>query len=266
MGKEIAVFKTAEVLSRVVNIYGTPEEPLFLAQEVAEWIEHSNSRMMLQSIDDSEKGVRNVYTPGGPQDMWFLTEDGFYEVLMQSRKPIAKQFKSEVKKILKDIRKHGFYGTDQFVENALSDPDTLITILQNYKTEREERLLAQQAVLQLEEKVEADKPKVLFADSVTTSKTEILVGELAKLLKQNGVCIGQNRLFQWLRDHGYLMKGGSSKNMPTQQSMDLGLMNIKERAIINPDGSNRITKTPKITGKGQLYFVNKFLSRQTQAA
>lgn len=112
----------------------------------------------------------------------------------------------------------------------------------------------------LEEKVEQDKPKVLFADAVTTADTSILVGDLAKLIKQNGVDIGQKRLFDWLREHGYLIKSGTSKNMPTQKGMDLKLFEVKERTISNPDGSVRITKTTKVTGKGQQYFINKFLA------
>lgn len=112
----------------------------------------------------------------------------------------------------------------------------------------------------LEEKVEQDKPKVLFADAVTTADTSILVGDLAKLIKQNGVDIGQKRLFDWLRENGYLIKNGNSKNMPTQKGMDLKLFEVKERTISNPDGSVRITKTTKVTGKGQQYFINKFLA------
>lgn len=114
--------------------------------------------------------------------------------------------------------------------------------------------------LRLTEKVEQDKPKVLFADAVTTADTSILVGDLAKLIKQNGVDIGQKRLFDWLRDHGFLIKAGNSKNMPTQKAMDLKLFEVKERTISNPDGSVRITKTTKVTGKGQQYFINKFLA------
>lgn len=114
--------------------------------------------------------------------------------------------------------------------------------------------------IRLEEKVEQDKPKVLFADAVTTADTSILVGDLAKLIKQNGVDIGQKRLFDWLRENGYLIKNGNSKNMPTQKGMDLKLFEVKERTISNPDGSVRITKTTKVTGKGQQYFINKFLA------
>ena len=111
----------------------------------------------------------------------------------------------------------------------------------------------------LEQKIEADKPKTIFADAVSTSRTSILVGDLAKLICQNGVQIGQKRLFDWLRQNNFLIKSGSSRNMPTQKSIDLGLFEIKESTVQNPDGSVRITRTPKVTGKGQVYFVNKFL-------
>lgn len=111
----------------------------------------------------------------------------------------------------------------------------------------------------LEQKIEEDKPKVIFADSVSAAQTSILVGDLAKLIKQNGINIGQNRLFEWLRDNGYLIKGGSSKNMPTQKAADMGLFEVKESTVNNPDGSVRVTKTTKVTGKGQVYFINKFL-------
>lgn len=121
--------------------------------------------------------------------------------------------------------------------------------------------MADKKLLQLQGKIEADKPKVLFADAVSTSKTSILVGDLAKLIKQNGYDIGATRLFEYLRQNGYLIKSGSSKNMPTQKSMELGLFGVKESVINNPDGSAVIKKTPKVTGKGQVYFVNHFLGK-----
>lgn len=127
-------------------------------------------------------------------------------------------------------------------------------------------IAAQKLLAEKDAQIREQKPKVLFADAVETSKTSILIGELAKLIKQNGVDIGQNRLFAWMRENGYIVKGGSSKNMPTQKSMKLGIMEIKERTISNPDGSVRLTKTPKVTGKGQTYFVNKFLSKESKEA
>lgn len=251
--KELKIIKQQEVLGRNFTIYGDFENPLFLAKDVAEWIEHSKVNMMLQSIDEEEKLMETLFTSGQNRQMWFLTEEGLYEVLMQSRKPIAKAFKKEVKAILKDVRKHGAYMTPETIENVLTDPDTIIKLATNLKEEQTKRREA-------ELKIEQDKPKVLFADALTTSTSSILVGELAKLLKQNGVEIGQNKLFDWLRDNGYLIKKrGELYNLPTQRSMDLGLMDIKKRVINDANGSSRITRTTKVTGKGQQYFINKFL-------
>lgn len=143
------------------------------------------------------------------------------------------------------------------IEKAWNDP--VLIMGRAYEAQKAIADRLNEQVLNLETRLEADKPKVLFADAVETSHTSILVGDLAKLLKQNGVDIGQRRLFDWLRTNGYLIKGGISKNMPTQKSMDLKLFEVKERTINNPDGSVRITKTTKVTGKGQTYFINKFL-------
>ena len=240
------------VLNKDFRIYGDFENPLFLAKDVAEWIEHSNSRSMLDSVDDTEKVVRNVYTLGGNQESWFLTEDGLYEVLMQSRKPIAKAFKKEVKDILKSVRKHGAYMTDRTLEEALENPDFGIKLLTKLKEEKEARK-------KLEAKVEEDRPKVIFADAVSSSNTSILIGDLAKILKQNGYNTGQQRLFEILRSKGFLMKSGASRNMPTQRAMEMKLFDVKETTINNPDGSIRITQTTKVTGIGQKYFINYFL-------
>lgn len=253
--KELKIVLKQDVLGKEFKIYGDYENPLFLAKDVAIWIEHSDVSTMIRNVDENEKVTNIVCTPGGNQEAWFLTEDGLYEVLMQSRKPIAKQFKKRVKEILKSVRKHGGYLTPQKLEEALLNPDVLIRLATELKEEREKRM-------ELEEKVEQDKPKVLFADAVSASNTSILVGELAKILKQNGVNIGQNRLFSWMRKNGYLIKRmGTDYNMPTQYSMNLGLFQIKERAIGNPDGTVRTTKTVLVTGVGQQYFINKFLGK-----
>ena len=143
--------------------------------------------------------------------------------------------------------------TQETIEKALTDPDTIIQLATTLKEERAARRA-------LEDKVEADKPKVLFVDAVAASRTSILVGDLAKILRQNGVDIGQNRLFDWLRANGYLIKAGERRNMPTQRSMDQQLFEVKETTINNPDGSIRVTKTTKVTSKGQLFFINLFLA------
>lgn len=157
--------------------------------------------------------------------------------------------------MLPSIRKNGGYIAGQ---ESLSDDELMakaVLVAQKKIAERD-AIIAQQA-----QKIEADRPKTIFADAVSTSKTSILIGDLAKLICQNGHQIGQKRLFQWMRDHGYLMKIGASYNMPTQRYMEQGLFEVKERSIQNPDGSVRITKTTTITGKGQLYFINKFLNK-----
>ena len=251
---ELKIVEQRELLGKEFRVYGDFENPLFLAKDVAEWIEHSNSRMMLQAVDENEKlCVNNPYALQGQQEQWFLTEDGLYEVLMQSRKPIAKEFKREVKQILKTIRKHGLYATDELLDN----PDIAIAAFKALKEEREARKA-------LEAENERMQPLALFAKSVSASDTSILIGDLAKLLKQNGYGTGQKRLFEELRQRGFLMKSGSSKNLPTQKGMELGLFEVKESTINNPDGSVRVTKTTKVTGKGQVYFVNLFLGKQIE--
>lgn len=251
MEKNLQIIDERKVLGKDFKIYGDIENPLFLAKDVANWIEHSNPRVMLNTVDENEKVVNNVYTLGGSQESWFLTEDGLYEVLMQSRKPIAKQFKKEVKKILKSIRMNGMYVT----EKLLNNPDFMIKTFMKLKEEKEKRVA-------LELKVEEQKPKVVFADAVETSKTSILIGDLAKLIKQNGTDIGQKRMFTWLRDNGYLIKRqGSDYNMPTQKAMERGLFEIKETAVTHSDGHITVNKTPKVTGKGQIYFINKFKNK-----
>ena len=182
----------------------------------------------------------------------FINESGLYTLIIRSRKPEAKKFRKWItSEVLPAIRKTGMYATEDLLEN----PDLAIKAFQQLKEEREKRKL-------LESKVEEQKPKVLFADSVESSETSILIGDLAKLIKQNGHDIGQNRLFEWLRNNDYLIKSGERKNMPTQKSMDLKLFEVKERTVNNPDGSIRVTKTTKVTGKGQIYFLNYFLTKE----
>ena len=251
MENNLQIIDERKVLGKDFKIYGDIENPLFKANDVANWIEHSNVSRMLDNIDENEKIKAEIGTLTNSYSAWFLTEDGLYEVLMQSRKPIAKQFKKEVKKILKSIRMNGMYVT----EKLLNNPDFMIKTFMKLKEEKEKRVA-------LELKVEEQKPKVVFADAVETSKTSILIGDLAKLIKQNGVDIGQKRMFIWLRDNGYLIKRqGSDYNMPTQKAMELGLFEIKETAVTHADGHITVNKTPKVTGKGQIYFINKFKNK-----
>lgn len=261
----IQILAQKEVLGKQFTIYGDFNNPLFLAKDVANWIDYSKSgngsynvNRMLSGIDEEEKLVVKVLVAGQNRDVLAVTEDGLYEVLMQSTKPIAKQFKKQVKEILKEIRKKGIYATDAKKAELLSNPDTWQEMLDNWRAE-----IAKNK--QLENEIERNRPKVLFADAVSASHTSILVGDLAKLLKQNGIDIGANRLFERLRNDGYLMKNGESRNMPTQRAMEMKLFEVKERTINNPDGSIRITKTPKVTATGQIYFVNRFLKNESVA-
>lgn len=247
---DMKIIEQREVLGKEFKIYGDFENPLFLAKDVANWIEHSDISTMMRTVDDNEKLLQTLFVSGQNREMWFLTEDGLYEVLMQSRKPIAKEFKREVKQILKSVRKHGLYATEELLNN----PDFMIAAMKALKEEKEARKA-------LEAENEKLQPLALFAKSVSASHTSILVGELAKLLKQNGVNIGQTRLFAWLRDKGYLMKSGSSRNMPTQRAMEQQLFEIKESSYINSEGVTVVTKTTKVSGKGQVYFVNLFLGK-----
>ena len=249
---EVKIFENAEFGSvRTMEIEG---EPYFVGKDVAEILGYSNPRKaMADHVDDEDKGVTKCDTLGGTQEMTVINESGLYSLILSSKLPNAKKFKHWVtSEVLPTIRRHGAYMTENTLEQALTSPDFLIKLATELKNEKEQRKA-------LEEKVEQDKPKVLFANAVETAKTSILVGDLAKLIKQNGIDIGQKRLFEYLREHGYLIKNGNSKNMPTQKSMNLGLFEVKERTISNPDGTVRVTKTTKVTGKGQTYFISKFL-------
>ena len=226
-------------------------QPWFVGKDVARALGYKNiSDALNKHVFDEDKGVAKCDTLGGNQIMTIVSESGMYSLIFGSKLERAKSFKHWVtSKVLPDIRKNGMYATDEL----LSNPDLLIQVATQLKEER-------QAREQLELINQANQPKVLFADSVASSKQTILIGDLAKLIKQNGYDIGQNRLFEWLRANGYLIsRNGESYNMPTQRAMDLELFEVKERTHLNPDGSVRLTKTTKVTGKGQVYFINKFL-------
>ena len=186
-------------------------------------------------------------------EMSFLPESDIYRLICSSKLPSAERFEKWVfEEVLPSIRKHGAYMTPEMIEKTLTNPDFIIGLCQRLKEEQEK-------ARHLEAKTQADAPKVLFADAVSVSSSEILVGDLAKILNQNGVDIGQNRLFKRLREDGFLMSRTGSKNMPTQRAMEMGLFRIKETSINKPDGSILITRTTKVTGRGQIYFINYFL-------
>lgn len=258
MSEITEVINRSNLLGREIDVYGTPDEPLFKAKDVAEWIGHSNASKMVSDaqLDEGDRIIATFNTLTNSYTALMLSEDGLYEVLMQSRKPIAKQFKKGIKYILKQIRTNGGYISANQSETPEEIMAKALRIANETLERREERIKS------LNDKIEADAPRVLFSKAVETSKRSCLVSELAKILKQNGVEIGQNRLFEWLRSNGYLCQKGAQRNQPTQKSMEMGLFEIKQTTITKPDGSTLVSTTTKVTGKGQIYFVNKFLNIQ----
>ena len=215
----------------------------------------------------AKRDVPHPQSPDKQIEMSFIPEGDVYRLIAHSKLPKAQEFESWVfDKVLPSIRKHGAYMTEQTLEDALTSPDFLIRLATQLKEEQEARRTLEAENAAQAQQIAADAPKVVFANAVATSKSSILVGDLAKLLRQNGIEMGQKRLFAWLRDNGYLMKRGESYNMPTQQSMERGLFEIKEGSVANPDGSIRVTRTVKCTGKGQQYFVNLFLNKASDNA
>ena len=251
---KLEVFTNAEFGS--VRTLTIDEKPYFVGKDVAEILGYSNSRKAIADhVDEEDKDTVTIRDGKGNPNQTVINESGLYSLILSSKLPNAKKFKHWVTaEVLPSLRKHGAYMTDSTLEQALTSPDFLIKLATELKTEKEKR----QA---LEVQAEENKPKVLFADAVSVSNTSILVGDLAKIIKQNGIDIGANRLFAWLRDNGYLIKRkGTDYNMPTQYSMKLGLFEVKETVITHSDGHTSISKTPKVTGKGQQYFVSKFLA------
>ncbi|NVO89469.1 phage antirepressor KilAC domain-containing protein [Lactobacillus rhamnosus] len=232
-------------------------EPFFVGKDAAIAIGYKNFRDALKThVKAKYKRESRITTPFGTQTMTVISEPGLYQLAGESKLPSAGPFQDWVyEQVLPSIRKHGAYMTPETIEKAIYNPDFIINLATKLKDEQ-----AKTAALKADN--ETMKPKALFADAVATSHTSILIGDLAKLIRQNGVDIGQNRLFAWLREHGYLISKGDRRNMPTQRAMDLELFDIKERTFQNPDGSVRITKTTKVTGKGQQYFINKFLQKE----
>lgn len=228
-------------------------EVWFVASDVAKALGYSNPR---KAVNDHCKGVtkRDTPTSSGVQPISYINEGDMYRLIMRSKLPTAEKFEDwVVNEALPSIRKNGGYISGQ--EN-LSDEELLekaVLVAQRKIAERD-RIIAQQ-----KQKIEQDKPKTIFADAVSTSHTSILIGDLAKLICQNGVQIGQKRLFEWMRQNNFLIKSGSSRNMPMQRYVEQGLFKIKESSYVDGNGCNVTTKTTVVTGKGQIYFVNQFL-------
>jgi len=251
---ELQIFKNAEFGEvRTVDIDG---KPYFVAGDVAKALGYSNPR---KAVLDHCKGVtkRDILTTGGKQEVSVLPESDVYRLIVTSKLPCAERFERWVfEDVLPSIRKYGTYMTPDTLNKMIASPDFGIKLLTALKDEQDKSSALQQ-------QIDKDKPLVIFAHSVSASKDTILISELAKLLKQNGIDTGQNRLYEWLRKSGYLIKRrGADYNMPTQRSMELGLFNIKETSISHTAGYTSISKTPKVTGKGQIYFINKFKTQQ----
>ena len=247
---------------RTVEIDGTP---WLVGKDVAVALGYKNpSNAILKHVDDEDKRLevlpqgadtQNGDVPSGSTKTALINESGLYSLILSSKMPKAKAFKRWVtSEVLPSIRKHGAYMTPETLQEAILNPDTMIQLCQQLKAERDKNAALTAANAQL-------IPNGIFADAVSASKKSILVGELAKLLCQNGVQIGQNRLFVWMRERGYLIRDPkrSDYNMPIQRAVEMGLFEIKETTVVHSDGHTSINKTPKVTGKGQIYFVNLFL-------
>lgn len=235
-------FENHEVRSLLIN-----SEPWFVGKDVADVLGYKNTKDALaKHVDDEDKLGSQIATSGQNRNMTIINESGLYSLVLSSKLPSAKKFKRWVtSEVLPALRKTGQYQVKE-----LSGQELMAKAL----------IEAQSVLAAKDKQIQEMKPKVVFADAVATSHTSILVGELAKILKQNGIDMGQKRLFAWLREKGYLIKRqGTDYNMPTQKAMELGLFEIKEGSYVNGSGVNITTKTPKVTGKGQQYFINKFL-------
>lgn len=251
-------FENNQIRTSIIN-----DELYFVAKDVAGILGYKNTNdAITQHVDEEDKkmGVRNT-TPsimdnlGRQQFPTFINESGLYALIFGSELPSSKKFKRWVtSEVLPNIRKTGAHLTPDTIEKVLTDPDTIIQIATQLKEERAKRM-------QAEVVIEQQKPKVFFADAVEASNSSILIGQLAKVITQNGLHIGQNNLFKWLRDHGYLGKKGAHYNEPTQYAVERGWFEVVERTVPKPDGSVRITRTTKVTGKGQIYFINKLLTQ-----
>lgn len=255
---ELQIFKNEEFGE--IRTIEVNNQPWFVGKDVADILGYSNPQKAIRDhIKDKHKTVNETFTVNGTAPV-LIDEAGVYSLVMRSKLPKAEEFQEWVtSEVLPTIRKTGGYINGS---EAMSDSEIMAKAL----------LVAQKTIEANKEKInqlmsdnERMKPKALFADAVANSDGTILIGELAKLIKQNGYDIGQKRLFAWMRENGYLIKQkGSSYNMPTQRAMEMGLFKIKESSIIQPDGAVRLTRTVKVAGKGQQYFINKFLGEQAQ--
>lgn len=236
-----------------VRTAGTADEPLFCLADVCKALDLFKGDV-IRRLDKGVVSTQPLQTAGGIQQANFVNEDGLYDVILDSRKPEARAFRKWItSEVLPSIRKHGAYATPTTIESIIADPESGIRLLEALKAEREQRRIA-------EAKIDEQAPKVVFADAIIGGKGSCLVGELAKILQQNGIDMGQNRLFKWLRDHHYLGQRGEFYNIPNQEYVERGLFEIKKNTH-SENGVMKTTSTTKVTGKGQQYFINLFLGR-----
>lgn len=248
----IQIFKYENNDVRTVEMNG---EPWFVLKDVCAVLGMDTSQLkkVADRLEDDEKGRTQITTPGGVQETWVINESGLYNVILRSDKPAAKPFRKWVtSEVLPSIRKSGGYIAGQ---ESMSDSELMAKAL----------LVAKRQIDAKTAQIEEMTPKAVFADAVAASKTSILIGELAKILRQNGVeDMGQQRLFEWMRNNGFLIRRkATDRNMPTQRAIEQGLMEVKETTICHSDGHTSISKTPKVTGKGQVYFVNRLAGKQS---
>lgn len=259
MSKEIVpqAFESQE-FGTIRAMRGAVGEPWFVASDIAKILGYRDAAQLVRLLDDDEKGTQILSTHGGEQKMTIVNESGFYRSIMQRRSSWVKDEKKRefviafqrwvTHDVLPSIRRNGGY----MVARQDETPE---------QTMARAVLIAQKTIERKEARIAELEPKALFADAVAASDGTCLVGELAKMLRQNGVEVGQNRLFEVLRNDGFLGKSGSNRNVPTQRAMEMGLFRIKETAITHSDGHVTINRTPKVTGKGQRYFIERYCGR-----
>lgn len=235
------IIKTEQVLGQTMNVYGTIENPVFVARDVADWIGHTQPSRMVEALDEDEKGMSTIHTLGGPQEVLIITEYGLYEILMLSRKPIAKQFKKEVKKVLSELRRHGFTASPDKLEEMINNPDLVIGLATKLKEERVKLALA-------EKHVEAMVPRYNYVQEFFEANGTMSIGEMAKTFN-----IKPNTMFQMLRDDGYIMVRYSDRNVAKQQYIDAGYFELK----ITVKNGNQFRQT-RVTPRGHAYFAKKY--------
>ena len=262
MKNEIRIFNNEQFGH--IRTAGTADDPLFCLSDICRVLElrvqDVRKRIDARGVDSINTPTLNQHGATVMQQMYYINEKNLYRVIMRSDKPQAEPFQDWVcGEVLPSIRKHGMYATEATVESMLRDPESAIIMLQAYQKERKERLAAQEQVERLEAQEVENRPKVIYADAVAGSSSACLIGDLAKMIAQNGYPIGEKRLFQWLRDNHYLCDYGERFNQPYQRYIEQGLFTMKQN-VFSVNGEMRTRNTTKVTGKGQIYFINKFIT------